>query len=76
MRILLALAGILFWVGIFAVFYRVLVYFQGIEGFGDILAKKLLSMVLVTFFAVLIFSSILTALSTLYLSEMKRTPEM
>jgi ABC-2 type transport system permease protein len=68
-RILLALAGIFFWVGIFAVFYRVLVYFQSIEGFGDILAKKLLSMVLVTFFAVLIFSSILTALSTLYLSK-------
>lgn len=68
-RTLLALAGIVFWAGIFAVFYRVVVYFQSIEGFGDILAKKLLSMVLVTFFAVLVFSSILTALSTLYLSR-------
>ena len=37
-RILLALIGFLFWVGIFAVFYRVLRYFQGVEGFGDILA--------------------------------------
>ena len=63
------MAGFLFWAGIFAVFYRVLSYFQGIEGFGDILARKLLSMVLVAFFSILIFSSILTALSTLYLSK-------
>lgn len=68
-RILLALISFLFWAGIFAVFYRVLQYFHGIEGFGDILARKLLSMVLLTFFSVLIFSSILTALSTLYLSK-------
>ncbi len=68
-RMLLAIAGVLFWAGIFVVFYRVLVYFQGVQGFGNILAKKLLSMVLLTFFAILVFSSILTALSTLYLSE-------
>jgi ABC-2 type transport system permease protein len=68
-RILLALTIFLFWAGIFAVVYRVLVYFQGVEGFGDILARKLLSMVLLTFFSILMFSSILTALSTLYLSK-------
>ncbi|UCG79674.1 MAG: hypothetical protein JSV60_06725, partial [Desulfobacterales bacterium] len=68
-RILLALISFLFWAGIFVVVYRVLVYFQGVEGFGDILARKLLSMVLLTFFSILIFSSILTALSTLYLSK-------
>jgi ABC-2 type transport system permease protein len=63
------LISFLFWAGIFAVVYKVLVYFQGVEGFGDILARKLLSMMLLTFFSVLIFSSILTALSTLYLSK-------
>ena len=68
-RFLLAFAGFAFWAGIFAVFYRVLSYFHGIEGFGDILARKLLAMVLVTFFAILIFSSVLGALSTLYLSK-------
>ncbi len=68
-RIILVLAGLGFWAGIFAVFYRVLYYFHGIEGFGDILARKLLAMVLVTFFGILIFSSILTALSSLYLSK-------
>jgi len=68
-RILFGVIGFLFWLGIFAVFYRVLHYFQGVEGFGDILAGKLLSMVLLTFFSILIFSNILTALSTLYLSQ-------
>ena len=61
--------GFLFWAGIFTVFCRVLRYFQGVEGFGDILAYKLLSMVLITFFALLIFSSIITALSKFYLSR-------
>ena len=69
LKVLLGVISFIFWVGIFAVFYRVLHYFQGVEGFGDILARKLLSMVLLTFFSILIFSSILTALSTLYLSQ-------
>jgi len=61
--------GLAFWVGIFAVFYRVLIYFQGVEGFGDILARKLMSMVLLTLFALLIFSSIITSLTKLYVSR-------
>lgn len=61
--------GFGFWVGTFIVFYRVLAYFQGIPDFGDILAKKLLSMVFLTFFSVLIFSNIITALSTFFLSK-------
>lgn len=61
--------GLLFWGGTFAVFFRVLTYFQAVEGFGDILANKLLSMVIMTFFALLIFSSIVTSLSKFYLSR-------
>lgn len=61
--------GLIFWAGIFAVSYRVLTYFQQVEDIGDILANKLLSMVLLTFFSLLIFSSILTSLSKLYLSK-------
>jgi ABC-2 type transport system permease protein len=61
--------GLTFWAGIFAVTYRVLSYFKSIEGLGDILAQKLLSMVLVTFFSLLVFSAILTSLSKLYLSR-------
>ena len=67
--ILFGTIGLAFWIGIFLIFYRVLTYFQGAEAFGDILAYKLLSMILVIFFSLLLFSSILTALSKLYLSR-------
>ncbi|MGD9087804.1 MAG: hypothetical protein PVI38_04875 [Desulfobacterales bacterium] len=67
--LLLGTFGLLFWCGIFAVSWRVLVYFKGIEDIGDILGYKLLSMMLVVSFALLLFSSILTSLSKLYLSR-------
>ncbi|MEE8554184.1 MAG: hypothetical protein V3S72_12865, partial [Desulfobacterales bacterium] len=61
--------GVLFWGGMFAVSLRVLGYFKNIEDLGDILAYKLLSMVLLIFLSILIFSSILTSLSKFYLSR-------
>jgi ABC-2 type transport system permease protein len=61
--------GLLFWLGIFAIALRVLAYFKGIEEIGDILGYKLLSMMLIVSFALLVFSSILTSLSKLYLSR-------
>ena len=61
--------GTLFWGGLFAVSLRVLGYFKEIAELGDILAYKLLSMALVTIFFLLIFSSVLTSLSKLYLSR-------
>jgi ABC-2 type transport system permease protein len=67
--LLLGSFGLLFWCGIFAVSWRVLAYFKGIEDIGDILGYKLLSMMLVVSFALLLFSSILTSLSKLYLSR-------
>ncbi len=67
--LLFAAIGLAFWVGAFLIFYRILNYFQGIEEFGDILARKLLSMVLLTFFSLLLFSSIIASLSKLYLSR-------
>ena len=66
---LLGTIGLLFWVGIFVVALRVLTYFKGIAEIGDILGYKLLSMILIVSFALLIFSSILTALSKLFLSR-------
>jgi ABC-2 type transport system permease protein len=65
----LAVIGMLFWSAIFVVAVRVLTYFRGIEEIGDILGFKLLSMMLIIAFALLIFSSILTSLSRLYLSR-------
>ena len=61
--------SVFFWGGIFIVSLRVIGYFKEIEGFGDILVYKLLSMILLTFFSLLIFSNILTSLSKLYLSK-------
>jgi ABC-2 type transport system permease protein len=66
---LLGLLGLLFWAGLFALSYLVLDHLTGVEIFGPILAKKLLSMVLMTFFFMLVFSNIITALTTFYLSE-------
>ncbi|MEK7308557.1 MAG: hypothetical protein AAB089_05765, partial [Nitrospirota bacterium] len=43
-RLPFALIGIVFWVFIYIIFTKVLIYFKGIEVFGDILSAKLLSM--------------------------------
>ena len=67
--VLLTLLGLVFWGGIFVVFYLVLDYFAGIEIFGRILAQKLLTMVFLTFLSILIFSNTITALSTYFLSD-------
>lgn len=61
--------GLLFWGLMFVLSTRVLVYFQSVEVIGDLLAHHLLAMILLTFFSLLIFSHIVTALSNLYLSR-------
>lgn len=61
--------GVIFWVGSLYVSLRVLRYFSQIEELGDILAWKLLSMIIVTIFSLLVFSNILNALSKLYLAK-------
>ncbi|MGD0278517.1 MAG: hypothetical protein ABSC11_04340 [Smithella sp.] len=60
--------GIVFWIGTFIIFYKVLLYFQSVQDFGNILAMKLLSMIIMTFFSLLLFSNIINCLSHLYLS--------
>ena len=58
-----------FWAVIYVIFQRVLSYFQAVEEFGDLLAYKLLTMVFLTFFGLLVFSNVLVALNTLFLSQ-------
>lgn len=60
--------GAAFWSVTFWGFWRVLEYFRGIESFGDILAAKLLSMIFLTFLALLVFSNVVTSFSTFFLS--------
>jgi len=66
--VFLGLLGFGFWAFMYGVSFRVLSYFRTIEGLGDLLALRLLSMILLTFFSILVFSNIVTSLSTFYLS--------
>jgi ABC-2 type transport system permease protein len=66
--VVLSLLGFGFWAFMFGVSFKVLAYFRTIEGLGDLLALRLLSMILLTFFSILVFSNIVTSLSTFYLS--------
>ncbi len=66
--VVLGLLGLGFWAFLYGISYKVLSFFRTIEGLGDLLALRLLSMVLLTFFSILVFSNIVTSLSTFYLS--------
>jgi len=67
--LIMAFLGLLLCGGIFYLSCRVLLHFQTISGLGDLLAKLLLSMMLLSFFSLLIFSNVISALSNLYLSK-------
>jgi len=66
---LLGMAGVLFWAIVFAVIFRMLLYFRGTQGIGDLLAGKLLGLALLTFFMILLLSNVVAALSTFFLSD-------
>jgi len=66
---ILSVIALIFWLIIFGIVVVTLRYFLSIEGFGEILVAKLLAMTLLTFFSVLLFSNIITSLSTFYLSD-------
>ncbi len=67
---LAALAGlaVIFWLSIFTLFDRVLGFLLQIEEIGPLLTHKLLGMILVGFFSILLFSNLVSALSSFYLS--------
>ncbi|MBW2092362.1 MAG: hypothetical protein JRI34_09610 [Deltaproteobacteria bacterium] len=67
--LIMALVAVAFWCAVFFGFFKALAYFEAAEGFGRVLARKLMDMVWLTFFAILIFSNIVTALSTFFLSK-------
>jgi ABC-2 type transport system permease protein len=67
--LLLAALIVLFWGGIFWFFHRTLDYFRTIPDLGPVLSQKLLSMIFLTFFAILLFSNVITSLSTFFLSR-------
>ena len=61
--------GLFFWLAVFGVLYRVLVYFRGVEEIGPLLAGKLLGLLLLSFLSVLLLSNVITALSSFFLAK-------
>ena len=66
---LLGFVGLFFWTFTFLVIFRMLLYFRGTQGIGDLLAGKLLGLAFLTFFSILLLSNVITALSTFFLSD-------
>ena len=64
----LGLLAAVFWIAVFVFCARVLAYFQSVPELGPVLAERLLGMILLTFFSVLLFSNVVTALSSYYLA--------
>ena len=67
--ILLGMVGVLFWTFIFAVLYKLLSYFKGVQEIGPLLAGKLLGLMLVSFFSLLLLSNVISALSSFFLAK-------
>jgi ABC-2 type transport system permease protein len=61
--------GLVFWLAVFGVLYRVLGYFRGVEEIGPLLASKLLSLALLSFLSILLLSNVITALSSFFLAK-------
>ena len=66
---LLALIGAAFWAGVMLVLVRLLRYFKNTPEIGALLAGKLLGLVFLSFFAILLLSNIITALSSFFLAR-------
>ena len=49
--------------------FRLLTYFRGVPDIGPLLAGKLLGLILLSFFAILLLSNVITALSSFFLAR-------
>ncbi len=67
--ILLLVSGAVFWSAIFGIAFRVLRYMRGVEDIGNLLAGKVLGVILLAFLSILLLSNIITALSTFFLAK-------
>ncbi|HEX3235284.1 MAG TPA: hypothetical protein VHR41_13890 [Gemmatimonadales bacterium] len=67
--LLLGVTGIGFWSALFGVAYRVLYYTRGVADIGDLLAAKVLGIILLAFLSILLLSNVITALSTFFLAK-------
>jgi ABC-2 type transport system permease protein len=67
--LLLGLVALVFWAAAFGIAYRVLRYFRGVEDIGNLMAGKVLGIILLAFLSILLLSNIITALSTFFLAK-------
>jgi len=67
--LLLALVGLFFWVAAFGVAFRVLRYLRSVDEIGNLMAGKVLDVILLAFLSILLLSNIITALSTFFLAK-------
>ncbi|HJR15842.1 MAG TPA: hypothetical protein VJ808_03230 [Gemmatimonadales bacterium] len=67
--VLLALVGLFFWVAVFGVAFRVLRYLRSVDEIGNLLAGKVLDVILLAFLSILLLSNIITSLSTFFLAK-------
>jgi ABC-2 type transport system permease protein len=65
----LGAVALVFWAMLFTLMTRMLTYFQRQPGIGDVLAEELLALVLLTFLSILLFSNVITALSSFFLAR-------
>ncbi|HEY3012668.1 MAG TPA: hypothetical protein VGJ36_07985 [Gemmatimonadales bacterium] len=67
--LLLGVVALIFWAAVFGVAYRVLRYFRSVEEIGNLLAGKVLGIILLAFLSILLLSNVITALSTFFLAK-------
>jgi len=67
--LLLMALGAAFWLGTYYVIRRVLLYFETVYDLGPALAYQLLLIILLTFLSMLLFSNLITALSSYFLAR-------
>ncbi|CAN5893071.1 hypothetical protein BH23GEM9_BH23GEM9_02410 [soil metagenome] len=67
--LIMGLVGLVFFAIVFGIIYRVLGHFRATPGVGDLLAGKLLALILLAFMSILLLSNIITALSSFFLAR-------
>jgi ABC-2 type transport system permease protein len=61
--------GLFFWVAVFGVAFRVLRYLRSVDEIGNLMAGKVLDVILLAFLSILLLSNIITSLSTFFLAK-------
>jgi ABC-2 type transport system permease protein len=67
--LLLGFIALVFWVAVFGIAFRILRYFRSVDEIGNLMAGKVLGVILLAFLSILLLSNIITALSTFFLAK-------